>query len=300
VWHDTIKDFVLANCHIFTGQDEFSHNHLKCHKDFCKIIEDTLSIFVLESIGVPFSAFHEACLEAYRLPSNAECIARDVIGILKQATDFRYFASKMYAYNVMLDREAAASFLVKGGKNNQAFFMTEGAVIQEAKIVDQETSVATAQVNEIERELGIPESTPVEILSQVKPAPVKAREPAPAPAPQQARPTTPESAKILPGSPIKKLTEKEKDEMKKKFLRERAQLNSTMDQDELAKRKEALMKRRQEIVAAKRSECKEQIQISSEKMKKAPKVVPAPEADAMDVLREALAGRVRTIIQQRA
>jgi hypothetical protein len=110
MWHDTIKDFVLAKCNIFTGEEEFTVHHLNCHKEFCKVVEDTLSIFVLDVIGVPFSAFNDACLEAYRDPSNVDCMARNVIGILKQATDFRYFASKMYAYNVILDREAASSF----------------------------------------------------------------------------------------------------------------------------------------------------------------------------------------------
>ena len=101
MWQDTIKDFVLANCNIFTGEEEYSLEHLNCHKKFCKVIEDTLNIYLLDVIGINFDIFQQACLEACVHPNS---IASNVIHILKQSTDFRYFAAKMYAYNVRLYR----------------------------------------------------------------------------------------------------------------------------------------------------------------------------------------------------
>ena len=58
----------------------------------------------------------------------------------------------------MLDREAACSFLLDGDQP-QAFFITEGIFAKEVDLADQETIIATAKLNEVEKEFGLPETT---------------------------------------------------------------------------------------------------------------------------------------------
>lgn len=301
MWQDTIKDFVLANCNIFTGDDEYSLEHFNCHKQFCQVIEDTLNIYLLDIIGINFDLFQEACLSACQHPDS---IASNVIHILKQATDFRYFAAKMYAYNVMLDREAAASFLIEGDDAN-AFFVTEGAMVdtptlkEEAKIQDQEAQVATAQLNQVEAELGLAPTNPQEDLGleTEKPLPPKKQPPPTLPPMEEApkKEEAPTPAPSLSSTYVPTITEQQRNEMKRKILQEREAMNRTLDAEEIAKRKAAFEKRREQIVSQKREECKEQIDLNLQKHEK-PVVV--PEEDPMDAIRKALAGRVKNMIDE--
>jgi hypothetical protein len=178
---------------------------------------------------------------------------------------------------------------VKSARNKTVVALPEKVALQEAKIVHEETEVATAQVNAIERELGLPESTPVELLGEMQPAPVNKQ-----PEPIEA------DSELVPGSPVKKLNDKEKEEMKKRFKQERAAMNATADAAEIAKRREALKARRQEIVTSKRIECQQQIEESNAKLSEKPKVVlsATEKKDPMDALKCALAGRVRAILEQ--
>jgi hypothetical protein len=120
MWTDTIKDFVLANCNIFIGEDEFCQAHFDCHKKFCEIIENTLNIYLLDILKITFEEFQNACNIGARQKNQA---ASNVVQTLKQATDFKYFAAKMYAYNLMLDREAQSIFVLQGS-TDKAFFQT--------------------------------------------------------------------------------------------------------------------------------------------------------------------------------
>ena len=314
MWKDTIKDFVLANCNIFTGDEEYSIEHFNCHKRFVKVIEDTLNIYLLDIIGINFEIFQDACLAACH---NPDSIAAEVIHVLKQATDFRYFAAKMYAYNVMLDREAASSFLIEGDTDN-AFFVTDGAVKQEIEIQSQESKVAISQMNQIEEELGLKPTVPEQILQpaaaeqatqpkeeeekqpEEKPLPPKKSPPQKLP-PMEDLPKNEEPPKEQPQSlaatDIPKFTEAQRNEMKRKIMKEREALNRTIDPDELAKRKEAFEKRRQQLVDQKRTEIKEQIDLN---LKKHEKPVVVPEEDPMDAIRRALAGRVKDLIDEDA
>ena len=84
MWHDTIKDFVLADCGIFTGEEEFEIAHHQCHQQFCEIIEDTLNIYLLDIIGIQFEAFQDACLATCQQDRDRDTIAHEVVTILKQ------------------------------------------------------------------------------------------------------------------------------------------------------------------------------------------------------------------------
>ncbi|KAH0794210.1 cilia- and flagella-associated protein [Histomonas meleagridis] len=276
MWVDTIKDFVLANCFIFTGEEEFSLEHLKCHKKFCEIIENTLKIYLLDIIGVSFEDFQKACFESY---GKKDSIASIVIGVLKQATDFQYFAAKMYAYNLALDSEAAASFLIRGDDEN-AFFVTESTAVEEARLADQEAQLATSRLNKFENDLGIPESKISDELTvdsnggeqtqnQVNPA--------------QEPPKTP------------KISDEERAVMKKRIQAEREKINKSIDPKEAEKRKEAFQKRKQELAEQKRAKCREQIDLN---LKKHEKPVVQPEEDPIEAIKRALAGRIKTIIEE--
>jgi outer membrane biosynthesis protein TonB len=299
MWVDTIKDFVLANCFIFTGEDEFSLAHQQCHKQFCTVIENTLRIYLLDIIGIPFEVFHEACLVAAR-SARPGSIARQVIGILKQATDFRYFAAKMYAYNVMLDREAAGTFLLQGSASS-AFFVTEGAAMQEVKIADAEAQLATAKLNEVEQELGLPPSTPetieADLIVQPEPTPEPVPEPVPEPTPEPVAVPEPEpippSIAVLSASSSPKISDAEKAAIRRKIQQERAALNATVDPAEVERRKALFKKRKEELAATRRTQCREQIDLDLQ-LREHP--VPEPEEDPLEALKRALAGRVRTII----
>jgi outer membrane biosynthesis protein TonB len=303
MWVDPIKDFVLANCFIFTGEEEFSHAHHQCHQRFCEVIENTLNIYLLDIIGIPFEVFHEACLAAARAAPPGS-IAREVIGILKQATDFRYFAAKMYAYNVMLDREAAGTFLLQGS-NSAAFFVTEAAR-REVEIADAEASLATADLNEVERELGLPASTPatIEAALIVQPpepgpepepesVPAPGQEPTPEPEPAPAPQPEPEPKPALAATAPPSISDAERAAMRRKLQQERAALNATIDPAEVERCKAAFQKRKEELAAQRRTQCREQIDLELQKREHP---VPQPEEDPMEALRRALAGRVRTII----
>ena len=144
MWLDTIKDFILSNCYMWTGDEEFSLEHLQCHKDFCTVIENTLNIYLLEVLGVDFSVFENAVIASAKNPNS---IAQKVLTILKQATDFKYFAAKMYAYNLMLDREVFSTFLEQ---NNQKLFFDTN-LSQEIKINEDRSQNAISQVHEVEK-----------------------------------------------------------------------------------------------------------------------------------------------------
>lgn len=321
MWQDTIKDFVLANCNIFTGEEEFALEHLNCHKQFCKVIEDTLNIYLLDIIGINFDIFQKACLEACHHPNS---IASNVIHILKQATDFRYFAAKMYAYNVMLDREAAVSFLVEGDDEN-AFFVTQAVKEEEVQIQEQAAQVAKSELNQVEAELGLPPTNPEELFTSKEPEIVQSEpqlEPQPEPEPEPENPPEPEKPLppkkqppplLDPMEPLPKkeeeapqntlsqtiptITEAQRNEMRRKILKEREAMNRTLDPEEIAKRKAAFEQRKQQIVSQKREECKEQIDIDLN-LKKHEKPTIAPEEDPMDAIRRALAGRVKNMIDE--
>ena len=296
MWHDTIKDFVLANCGIFTGEEEFEIAHQLCHREFCQIIENTLNIYLLDIIGIPFDAFQDACLAACK-DSGRDSIANSVISILKQATDFRYFAAKMYAYNVMLDREAASSFLLDGDRPD-AFFVTEGVALQEVELANQETVVATANLNQVEKELGLPESTPSALEANVlpdKPLPPKRQKPEPLPPMEKSEPPKEVPQPALSMTEVPKISPEERERMKRQLQQEREKLNATVDPAEVAKRKEAFEKRKQELVSQRREQCREDIELN---LKKHEKPVVAQEEDPLDALRRALRGRVKEMIDE--
>jgi hypothetical protein len=326
MWKHTIKDFVLANCFIFTGEDDFLHAHFQCHKKFCSVIENTLNIYLLDIIGIHFATFHEACLHA---AANAPpgSIAREVIGILKQATDFRYFAAKMYAYNVMLDREAASSFLLQG-ETSRAFFVTDPVARQEVEIAQQASVIATSQVNALEQELGLPPSSlesleavitvgkGTELPSQPDPAPPKPADapkpPAEPPKPAPELPKSPaESAKPAapPPAPAKPpklqaaatggrvISDQEVAAMRRKIQQERAAMGASIDPAEIERRRGAFLQVKDQIVAQRRRECREEIDLGLRRRER-PEV--QPEEDPMEALRRALAGRVRTMIDDEA
>jgi hypothetical protein len=289
MWLDTIKDFVLANCFIFTGEEEFSHEHNNCHQEFCKIIENTLNIYLLDVIGISFDMFQRACIESANKPNS---VGAKVLSILKQATDFRYFAAKMYAYNLMLDREAATTFVVSG-PGPDAFFVTSGAAEQEVKRTDEMVQLATADLNKVEEELGLPPSIPV-FEEPVKEEPKKEEAPVAQPAPA---PTAEDKMKtiVTPLTVMPKISDAEREAMKLKIQREKEALAKTVTEEEMRKRKEAFQKRKEQLVAQKRTVCKDNIELN---IKKHEKPVPIPEEDRDEALRRALAKRVKTIINE--
>lgn len=292
LWIDTIKDFVLANCYIFTGEEEFCLEHFNCHKQFCKIIENTLNIYLLDILGITFEDFEKACLDAASLPNS---IAANVIGILKQATDFKYFAAKMYAYNLMLDQQVHFSFKVEGNANDEsAFFITEGANIENEYIV------AASNLHDVEKQLGVPPSNPAEIIEPVvksEPTP-SAKKPVTLP-PIEAKPQKPAQPipepKVMGSTQIPNISEAERAAMKKKIEQERKKMATTIDAEELQRRKDAFQKRKQQLVDQKRTECKEQIDLDLQKHERP---VPAQEEDPLEAIRRALAGRVKTMIDE--
>lgn len=314
MWTDTIKDFVLENCYIFTGEEEFDHEHFKCHQRFCKIIEDTLNIYLLDVINVSFDQFQDAC---FRTSKNPNSVGGRVLSVLKQATDFRYFAAKMYAYNLMLDREAAISFDVQGPSEN-AFFVTSNATAADVATTNDELLLATDSMQKVEKELGLPPSAPTlnipvteDAKPQEKPAPAPAPAPSPAPVPETPKPApaplpavelpkpAPEEAKSartispIPSSSELKISDAEREAMRRKIQREREQMAKTISEEEMQKRKEAFQKRREALVSQKRQECKENIELN---LKKHEKPAPVVEEDPDEALRRALAKRVKTII----
>lgn len=294
MWLDTIKDFVLANCFIFTGEEEFSHEHNQCHQRFCHIIEDTLNIYLLDIIGISFEAFQDACIESAKKPNS---VGAKVLSILKQATDFRYFAAKMYAYNLMLDREAAATFVLSG-PGPDAFFVTSGAAEQEVKRTDEMVQLATADLNKVEEELGLPPSIPVfeEPTPEKEPVKEEKKEEVPPAKPAQ-EPTAEEKMKsiVTPLTVMPKISDAEREAMKLKIQREKEALAKTVTEEEMKKRKEAFQKRKEQLVAQKRTVCKDNLELN---IKKHEKPVPVPEEDRDEALRRALAKRVKTMINE--
>jgi hypothetical protein len=229
-----------------------------------------------------------------------------VITVLKQATDFRYFAAKMYAYNVMLDREAACSFLLHG-EDPSAFFVTEAVAEDEVKLTDQQAILATAQLNEVEASLGLPPSTPNQIAQEtaLPEPPVNPEPKLPAPKPRAAplEPLAPAPSKPDP-LPVPKpvamthevqISAEQRAELQRKIQADRQQLNASIDAAEIARRKAAFEKRKQDLVAARRTQCREEIDLNLARHE-TPEV--EPEEDPMAALRRALAGRVRTIIDE--
>ena len=292
MWVDTIKDFVLANCFIFTGEEEFSLEHYKCHQQFCKIIEDTLNIYLLDCIGVSFEQFQEACIQSAK---KANSVGAKVLSVLKQATDFRYFAAKMYAYNLMLDREAATSFVVQGPEPN-AFFVT--AAEQEAQQTDQMIQLATADMNKVEAELGLPPSAPdFNDIDPIQEAP-KPKDPEPE---HPEKPSEPEPASSpipnisTPISTIPQISDAEREAIKLKIQREKEAMAKAVSDEEMQKRKEAFQKRKEALAAQKRTQCKENIELH---LKKREKPVEVQEEDPDEALRRALAKRVKTMISE--
>jgi hypothetical protein len=83
--------------------------------------------------------------------------------------------------------------------------------------------------------------------------------------------------------------------MRRKIQQERAALNATVDPAEVDRRKAEFRKRKEELAALRRSQCRDQINLD---LQKRDKPVPEPEEDPMEALRRALAGRVRTIIDE--
>lgn len=317
LWNDTIKDFVLANCYIFIGEEEFSLEHLQCHKRFCEIIENTLNIYLLDIIGVSFDDFADACIQGAKKPNS---IARKVLSVLKQATDFKYFAAKMYAYNVMLDREAAATFLLEGDTDD-AFFVTTDSH------TEQEAALATEHLHQVEKELGLP---PTQINLEITPPPppppveppkpeikkVEEEKPVPTPIQEQPeetqKPLPPPKKKVLldplaakpeeeAPPPVNarsilqsmpKMSEQEKNAMRRKIQQEKQNMAKTIDPEELQRRKEAFQKRKEELIATKRAKCQDDIELN---LKKHEKPVPVQEEDPLEAIRRALTGRVKQL-----
>lgn len=304
MWVDTIKDFVLANCFIFTGEEEFSLEHQKCHQQFCQIIENTLNIYLLDVIGISFDDFQEACLKTAK---NKMSVGARVLAILKQATDFKYFAAKMYAYNLMLDREAASSFVLEGSSSD-AFFVTSGAALEEQNHVDALIQIASAEVKEVEEKLDLPVSSPIlednvviESVEAPKPEPVlppKKEKPAPL-APlnlDEPKPEQKEAPKMLPPSITSlppTITEEQRQAMRLKIMKEKEALAKTISEEEIQKRKEMFQKRREALTQKKREECKDNIELD---LKKHERPAPVPQEDPNAALLRALASRVKEVI----
>jgi hypothetical protein len=154
---------VIAHCFIFTSNSEFDAAHLECHREFCQIIEDTLNIYLLDVIGIQFTQFHEACEAAAEQSAGRDTIAGQVLAVLKQVTDFRYFAAKMHAYNVVLDREAASAFA--GHIQGPAAYFVSDEVLQEEQIDEPLKTSSGTQCEYVPK--------PVQVAAEVKKPPAK-------------------------------------------------------------------------------------------------------------------------------
>jgi len=302
MWNDTIKDFIIANCYIFTGDDEFSHEHQKCHVEFCTIIENTLNIYLFELLGIDFDVFEKACVAASKYPDS---IGSKVLSVLKQATDFRYFAAKMYAYNVMLDREVSYRIQVHGD-DSKAFFT-------ECETMDTAAQIATAELNKVEAELGLPPTVPVidyevtrsvsipesksdKVIEVVSAPKVKAEEPMVVPKVEpkieQVKPVQEEEKPVIPSLKNLNISDSEREQLKLKLKREK--MSQTVDEEEIKRRKEMFQKRKEQLTNEKREILQEKIQFD---IKKKPAKIIVKEEDTSDALVKALAKRVKTIIQ---
>lgn len=149
LWNDSIKDFILTNCPTFTGEDEFEHSHQKSHKDFCEMIENILTIYLLDGIGVTFEQFEAELLQHYTIPDS---LAAHIFSVFAQATDFRYFASRMYYYNLMLDQQVMWNF---SQDSPGGFFVTDGAYKEEMAAIQVKAAKASETISQIEKTLNV-------------------------------------------------------------------------------------------------------------------------------------------------
>ena len=294
MWTDTIKDFILANCFVFTGEEEFSHEHNKIHQEFCKVIEDTLNIYLLEVMGISLDVFQKICTDTAQ---DKDSVGAKILAILKQVTDFRYFAAKMYAYNLMLDREAISSFTSQSSSKD-SFFDISGATQKEIDHVNTLIQIQTDNVHRVERELGIAEThslsideRPIETMekpSEISSLKMESVHEASLPTPKE--PAAPKKE-----SPVKeqKILQEEKDAALKKIKMEREKELQNVAKEDIQKRKEIIQKRKEELVEAKRQQCQSNIEIN---IKKHEAPVIEKEDDPEELLRQALVSRVRNII----
>ena len=277
LWTDTIKDFIIANCYIFIGEEEFSIEHLNCHKNFCNIIEKTLSILLIDFLNISFEQFENICFEASKYPNS---IALNVLSVLKQVTDFKYFSSKMYAYNVMLDQQVNFQWKLHG--NNENNFFNEN----ENNTVDNIVKLATSELNKVEEELDLPPSVPIlDIKQEIIPEKLN-------PIIENIETKKIEPEIILPP----KMTEEERNTLKIKILRERENQNKNIDPEEIKRRKEIFLQRKQKLINEKHNQYQENIKKDIEKHK-----IQIPinnNNNNEDALLKALASRVKTLIDK--
>lgn len=259
LWDDTIKDFILENCYSFTGEEEFSLAHQKCHQEFCVVVENTLTIYLLDIIGISFDEFQSICMDACAR-GDSEAIAHQVIAILKQATDFNYFAAKMYAYNVMLDTAVAGSFNANDGDG--AFFVTEGVALMQT-----EASVATKRLNEAEKAVGVQQSKQLDVAREVTDAPI---------------------------APSEDAQEEDSMVLQAKLAEEKRRVHESQP-EAVEKGRKALKERRDKMVAQQREQCRAEIRRAEEGREAQ---VVQKEEDPMDALRAALHGRLKGVINQ--
>jgi hypothetical protein len=81
--------------------------------------------------------------------------------------------------------------------------------------------------------------------------------------------------------------------MRRKLQQERAALNATIDPAEVERRREVFQKRKEELAAERRTQCRQQID-ENQRTRELP--VPKPQEVPMDSFTAALVSRVRTMI----
>jgi hypothetical protein len=285
IWTETIKDFVLANCYMFFGEGEYGHEHMECHKNFCELIEHILTEYLLNIIGVTFDDFQKAVLDAYKT-ADRDSVAAAVISILKQATDFTYFARRMYIYNCLLEKEVAHSVRTTGSAtDSHAFFTLSDDLLN---TIDDRVATAQEMLNGAEQELGIPATEILalmeflaieELLDGIVVEEEEESETAAQPDQPQPRSGQPVDAQSKTQPPSKTPAKAEAPP-------------PAMDPNE------AVQKRRAELIEKGRSHCQQEIDTHL-KARERPAVVKADAPDAVDALRQALASRVKEMMDDK-
>jgi hypothetical protein len=163
----------------------------------------------------------------------------------------------MHAYNVMLDWEAATTFLLQGSKS-PAFFVTEKPAQDEFKIAEAQAALATAKLDQVQKELRLPPSTPAKIEADLEPELPIIEQPVSEP-PQP--PPVAEEPKPLAAIEPPAISEAESEAMRNGS----AKLSATVDPEEIERRKAIFQKRKEELAAQHRAQCREQIDLNLQK-----------------------------------
>jgi hypothetical protein len=237
-----------------------------------------------------------------------------VLAVLKQVTDFRYFAAKMHAYNVVLDREAASAFAPH--RQGSATFFVSDEVLRDQEVAAppaKKTSSSTqcehfvARPNLVATEVKKPEVTPVQAAPELQsactqtddielipepvepeeeepPAPVVPVVEAPAPvAPVVEAPPRP----VLKLAPVRQLSSTQVIEIAPEV---KVQVPPPAKPEPA---RPALAQTAKPVEPKKRPPSRENIDLNLTKHERAKPVAPE---DPMLALRRALAGRVKNII----